>query len=147
MNKLFYIIFGTVFILTSCFSGNEEQKENIVVTEAKVREVPDGSNVTAGYMKIKNNTKAEDIFLNASCDFSEKTQIHETYVDENEIAGMRMVENIVVPAGESFKLVPGGYHLMLMGIEEKFNEKEKVLCTLNFKNNGKIKVEALVTGF
>ena len=145
MSKIFFL--GFIFVFSSCSSTDYNEKEIIIISEAKIREVPGGSDVTAGYMRIKNNTKADDTLLNVSCDSSETTQIHETYIDENEIAGMRMVENIVVPAGESFELVPGGYHLMLMGLHDEFNNKEKVVCSLKFRNNGKVTVEALVTGF
>ncbi len=144
--SLSVFIFMSFFII-SCNTDSGEDKNSIVITEARVREVPGGSDITAGYMKIENKTPFDDKLLNVKCGLSQNVQIHETYIDEEDIAGMRMIKSIDIPSGEIFELKPSGYHLMIMGIEKGFNEKEKIKCELDFSKYGKVMVEANITGF
>ena len=136
-----------LLLIISCTADTGEEKDSIVITEARVREVPGGSDITAGYMKIENKTPFDDKLLNVKCGLSQNVQIHETYIDEKDIAGMRMIKSIDIASGEIFELKPSGYHLMIMGVEKGFNEKEKIMCELDFSKYGRVMVEAEITGF
>ncbi|MFI5323296.1 MAG: copper chaperone PCu(A)C, partial [Thermodesulfobacteriota bacterium] len=57
---------------------------------------------------------------------------------------MNMVDALVVPAGKSVVLKPGGTHVMLMDLKEPVTNKDKVEIDLKFQNAGDIKVEATV---
>src|SRR5690606_23309406 len=60
-------------------------------------------------------------------------QIHETTVDENDMASMQEIaDGILIPAGETVDLMPGGLHIMLMQLENDLVEGETVAITLEF---------------
>ncbi len=55
-----------------------------------------------------------------------------------------MADGVEVPAGETVKLAPGGYHLMLMDLKQPMTEGERVPLTLEFEHAGSIDVELAV---
>lgn len=58
------------------------------------------------------------------------------------IMKMRPVpEGVEVPAGETVKLAPGGYHLMLMDLEKPIVEGETIPVKLRFERAGAVDVE------
>ncbi|MCP3994095.1 MAG: copper chaperone PCu(A)C [bacterium] len=57
---------------------------------------------------------------------------------------MREVGEIVLPAGETVNLKPGGYHIMLLQIAEPLELGQKFDVTLTFENAGEQVVEVEV---
>lgn len=60
---------------------------------------------------------------------------------------MQKVDKIEIPAGETVKLEPGGYHIMLMGLAGELTEGSKITITLTFAEAGEKTVEAEVRAF
>ncbi len=57
--------------------------------------------------------------------------------------GMRQLEDgLELPAGEEVSLEPGGYHVMLLELEQPIAEGDTIEVTLTFENAGEVKVEA-----
>ncbi len=62
-------------------------------------------------------------------------------VVENDIMRMSPVDDgLVIPAGETITLAPGGYHMMFMQVSVPFAEGENVPVTLRFKHAGDIEI-------
>ena len=61
---------------------------------------------------------------------------------------MHQVQSIALPAGQTVKLGPGGYHVMLFGLKQQLKEGETVPMTLVVEDAGKkreeVKVEVAV---
>jgi len=57
---------------------------------------------------------------------------------------MRQVESIVLPAGTSVILKPGGYHVMLLDLVDPLKEGDLLNLTLVFEKAGAIEVEATI---
>jgi hypothetical protein len=95
-------------------------------------------------MTIKNEGTADDRLLRVTSSISGSTMIHETVIDEEGVATMNMVDALVIPAGKSVTLKPGGTHIMLMDLKEPVTGKEKIELDLKFENAGEMKVEAPV---
>jgi copper(I)-binding protein len=51
---------------------------------------------------------------------------------------MRQLTSLEIPANGSVELKPGGYHLMMMGVQEPIKEGEQVKMTLQFEKAGKV---------
>jgi hypothetical protein len=131
---------AVLFVLTGMsFAGGK-----VVVEGAWVGEVPPSSPVAAAYMTIKNEGAADDKLLSVTTSIAGSTMIHETVVDEEGVASMNMVDALVIPAGQSVTLKPGGTHIMLMDLKEPVTGKEKIELDLKFENAGGMKVEAPV---
>ena len=69
-----------------------------------------------------------------------RVMLHTTEMD-GDIATMPHVEGIAVPAGETIRLVPGGFHIMFMGLNgNPLIEGETFDATLEFENAGTVDV-------
>lgn len=119
-------------------------EDNIVISDAWVREVPPGTSVSAGYMTILNNGMEDDKLIGMSCDIAESTELHMSNVDENGVATMEMIKILDLPEGESVELNPGGMHIMLIGLKESLVGKDSIELNLNFEKSGDVKVEVPV---
>jgi copper(I)-binding protein len=154
------LIAGALLLLAACGGGTPE---GITVQDAWVRPAPMEGGNAAAYMVITNGGPGDDALLGASADFAERAEVHETFTtsaDESgegmddmedmgdmeggEMMGMRPVDSIAVPAGGSITLEPGGYHIMLLGVDQVFDEGDTVTLTLTFQNAGEVTVEAPV---
>jgi len=70
--------------------------------------------------------------------------LHETTIDANQVATMKEVSEIPVPAGQTVELKTGGYHVMFMNPTKELKVGDMVSITLKFKNAGTIMVQAKV---
>jgi len=53
---------------------------------------------------------------------------------------MRQMTSIEIPANGTVELKPGGYHLMLMGLDSPIKDGEQLKMTLQFEKAGKVDV-------
>lgn len=148
MKKIKYAVFlQLLLLLVSCNAQENKNTQTILIKDAWVREVPGGSEITAGYMTLENLTGSDDRLIEVNCDLAKNTEIHRSYIDENDIAHMEQVKSVQIPSKERVELSPGGYHLMLMGVDKNLNSKEKVKLELNFEKSGKKIIDVEVRGF
>lgn len=90
---------------------------DLTIDRPQLRETPTGAPVAAGYMLVTNRGAEDDRLVAASTPMALSTEIHEMRM-EGEVMRMREIEDgLVIPAGQSVSLQPGGYHLMLMAPE------------------------------
>jgi copper(I)-binding protein len=94
--------------------------------------------MTAGYMMITNSGETDDALVTASSPIA-TVEIHETIV-ENEIARMRPIDSLVIPAQGMTELKPGGAHLMFIGLTEPLNPDDTVEITLTFESGAVLKL-------
>lgn len=78
-----------------------------------------GQGTSAAYMFITNNTENDISLVGGESAVAGLVEIHENTIDENQVMRMRPVDGgIVVPAGETVELRPGGFHVMLMDLQQ-----------------------------
>jgi copper(I)-binding protein len=100
--------------------------------------------VGAGYLTITNKGTADDTLVSASSPVAGVTQVHEMKM-EGDVMKMNEVEGgLVIPAGQSVTLEPGGLHIMLMDLKQQLVEGTTFPVTLTFANAGNIEVELAV---
>lgn len=99
-----------------------------------------GQSVGAGYFKIVNKGKTDDKLLSVMSDVSGSVELH-TMVMEGDVAKMREVKEISLPAGKSVELKPGGLHVMFMGLKAPLKEGSRFPATLKFEKAGEVKIE------
>ncbi len=94
-----------------------------------------------GFMQITNTSGADDTLIGVVADFP-RVEIHTTEFDSEGVARMKHLhDGIVIPAGETVALEPGGLHVMFMGLRDNpLVEGETVDATLVFENAGEIPV-------
>jgi uncharacterized surface protein with fasciclin (FAS1) repeats/copper(I)-binding protein len=100
--------------------------------------------VSAAYLVITNNGEEDVTLVSANAAAAGTTEVHQTIV-ENDVARMEeMADGLVIPAGESVALEPGGFHVMMLDLEENLVEGSTTVITLEFDNGESLLIEAPV---
>jgi len=97
------------------------------------------------YLTVVNHGATGDRLLAVSTPAAAKAELHTHIMDEG-VMKMRPVEAIDIAAKGSTALEPGGYHVMLMGVQEPLREGEAFPMTLTFETAGSVDVEVHVQG-
>ena len=99
----------------------------------------------AGYVTITNNGDADDRLVAIQTDVAQNPQIHEMAMDSGNMVMRELPDGLVIPAGESVTLQPGGFHMMLIGLgEDGLVEGTIIKVTLVFENAGSVDVDLVV---
>jgi copper(I)-binding protein len=97
------------------------------------------------YLTIRNDGAEADRLTDVASPVAAKVQLHES-IREGDVMKMRKVSGLAVPAHGTATLAPGGYHVMLMGLEAPLKEGQSFPLTLTFEHAGKVEVEVRVMG-
>ena len=138
-------ILGLVAVL-SLAGAAEPQVAPIALEGPWVRRapgLPDRQARTAAYVVIRNRGPAPDALVGATADVAERVEIHETR-NEGGMMMMEPVARIALGVGSRVELKPGGYHLMLIGLERALGPADTVALTLVFERAGLMSVRAKV---
>ena len=151
MNRVRALLFVVLMLamVIGCSSGEtaepsaaETASGELEVHNAWGRTSPMVAQNGAFYMNIVNGTASDDELTSASTEACGVTELHEMYMKENDVMGMRPVEGgiIPVPAGETVELKAGGLHVMCIGKTADFNVGDTYPVTLEFAKAGTMEV-------
>lgn len=102
----------------------------VTVTDLWVRGTVAGQRATGAFMTL---TAAGDAALvGAASPVAKVVEIHEMAMEGN-VMKMRAIPRLPLPAGKAVVLKPGGYHVMLMALQQPLKEGETVNITLTFE--------------
>jgi copper(I)-binding protein len=120
------------------------QNDKLTVRDAWGRISPAAAENGAFYLTIENGTDEDDVLLIAATEACDTVELHEMYMREGDVMGMRPVPGgtIAVPAGETVRLEPGGLHVMCLGKRIPFGAGAEVPLTLTFDRAGTMNVVA-----
>ena len=120
------------------------QDASITLEQAWVRRAPAVADArTAAYVTILNRGAAPDALVSATADVAQSVEIHETR-NMSGMAMMERVQKVDVAPGARIELKPGGYHLMLIGLQGALSPGERVILVLRFERAGAVRVSAQV---
>jgi copper(I)-binding protein len=98
----------------------------------------------AVFMRLVNEGGEVDRLVGGQTEVAKVVEIHET-VMEGDVMKMQMLANgLEVPARGEVPLKPGGYHVMLIGMQQDLNVGDRFNLDLQFEKSGTITVEAEV---
>lgn len=107
------------------------------------------------YATIHNSGGSADALVSASSPLAKAVELHQSapvssgmMKSSGSMSGMgnmpavmmRPVRRIVIPAGGSATLKPGGYHIMLIGLHNDLKPGQTIPITLRFRNAGVVRV-------
>jgi len=101
-----------LFLLVLLLAPSLAAAGDLAVEDAWIRLPPPGAN-TAAYMTLVNRGEAPIRITSVRSEGIERLELHETRV-EGDVASMRRIDAIEIPAGGSVSLAPRGLHLMLI---------------------------------
>jgi copper(I)-binding protein len=58
--------------------------------------------------------------------------------------GMRDIDSVSIPPGQTVEFKPGALHIMLIGLTRPLKDGDMLPLTLTLANEGEIKIEAMV---
>ncbi|NRB04365.1 MAG: copper chaperone PCu(A)C [Rhodobacteraceae bacterium] len=120
-------------------AAHEYKIGDLVVDHPMAFETAKTAMAGGGYLIITNTGTTADSLIAVEADFP-RVMIHTTEETDG-IAKMRHVDRIEIPAGETVKLEPGGFHVMFMGLNgDPFEDGEQIPATLLFENAGALDI-------
>ena len=130
----------TSFGMSSASMASEQIAGDLKLTAPWIRASVPGQVNGAGYVQINNQATQGDRLISASVNGVNRVELH-TIITEGGVAKMRQVPGIDVPASGEVKLMPGGFHIMFLGLNAPFKADTKVPVTLKFEKAGEVKVD------
>lgn len=97
----------------------------------------------AAYVTLSSQGEAIERLLGVTTPVARKARLH-GHIVEAGIVKMRPLEAIEVAPGAPVVLEPGGFHIMLMGLEAPLEAGTTFPLTLRFEKAGAIEVEVRV---
>ncbi len=97
-----------------------------------------------GYLRIVNTGTTPDTLLGARSDVANHAMLHGT---EGGGGAMTMLSEVVIPAGDSVVMAPGGLHLMFEGVQRRIVAGDTVAVVLRFARAGEVTVPLPVVGY
>ncbi len=82
---------------------------------ASLDQAPASGESSAVYMRISNRSQHDITITSATSAAANHIAFHQSTV-ENDMARMIALDGLLIPAGETVELAPGGVHIMLMGL-------------------------------
>ena len=116
----------------------------ISTAQAWVRAAPSGATAGAAYLTLSNLGSAPDRLLGGATPVASQVEVHEMSMDGGVMRMRPVLGGLVIPAGGTVALKPGGYHIMLIGLKTPLTAGSKVPLTLNFEKAGLVKLQVPV---
>ena len=130
---------GAILALTPGVLANDVM---VMGAFARASAVPTAKAGTV-YMSLTNHGAAADRLLSVTTDAAEMAEVHESVIKDG-VATMGSVAQLEIPAGGTVELKPGGFHIMLSGLNAPLKKGGMVMLELNFEHAGKVEVMANV---
>ena len=108
----------------------------IEVKDAWIRGTVGGQKATGAFMSLTSRTPAR--LVAAASPAAGTAEIHSMKMDGG-VMRMFAVDGVELPANQTVKLAPGGYHVMLLDLKRTLKAGERVPLRLTFERAGKIR--------
>ena len=129
--KLFFVLFAAVLVTGKPLLANE-----IMFGPLQFRATVGAMPSSAAYLSITNHGQIADRLVYVTSNLARKTELHKMEMD-NGVMKMRQVEGgIDLLSGNTIHLAPGGFHVMLVGLNAPLTANSMFEITLVFQNAG-----------
>ena len=119
----------TSVVLSVCLTTSV-YAQSVEVKEAWVRGTVQGQSATGAFMELTSKNNAR--LISASSPAAKTVEVHNMKV-EGGVMKMYPVDGVDLPAGKTVKLAPGGYHVMLMGLNMPLQAGRSIPFKLTFE--------------
>ena len=96
----------------------------LTVEDPWTPEAPPGR-MMAGFMLLHNAGETDVALVDATSPGFDHVEIHTMVMDDG-VMRMRRLDELVIPAGETVELRPGGLHLMLIEPLQSFSQGDQI---------------------
>ena len=88
------------------------------ISNATIRQLIPGQDTTAGYFDAHNRSDADIELTRVYSEVARTIEVHKV-IQDGDMVRMRRQPSVVIPAGATLRFQPGGWHLMLFGINHR----------------------------
>lgn len=111
--------------------GACQAADPVAASHGWARATAPGQDVGAAYLDLKS---ASDLTLvKVESPAADSVEIHKMAMKDG-VMEMRMLETLELPAGQTVKLAPGGFHLMLFDLKKPLKAGDTLPVSLHFKD-------------
>ena len=112
-----------------------------------MRATAQGEN-SAVYFVLQNDSREQDELIDVSSDLADSVEMHESSMAAGtDVMQMKQVYSVALDEGSEVAFVPGGLHVMLVGVKNELKIGDVVEITLHFRNHANIPVNVSVAEF
>ena len=129
MMKFFHSIALALLVLTALPA--QSSGDQVRIEGAWARATVPGQEVGAAYMRL--TSQGDLTLIKVESPAADFVEIHKMSMN-NGTMEMRMLEELKLPAGQTVKLEPGGFHLMLIDLKKPLQDGASVDFTLHLKD-------------
>ena len=104
------------------------------------RPTPAGAVAGGGFLTITNTGKEPDRLLSGTTTAADRLEIHEMSVTDGIMRMRALPDGLAIAPGQTVKLAPGGYHIMLIGLKKPLAIGDRVPARLKFEKAGEVAV-------
>ncbi|MGS2716705.1 copper chaperone PCu(A)C [Eionea flava] len=113
------------------------------INHVRVNPVFSGMPVTAAYFTIHNRSEKNIRLVAVKGDISDRIEIHEHTMSNGLMKMQKVANGIELPAEETVKFTPGGYHIMIMNLDQAITESDEIELTLIFSDKSEKTITAI----
>jgi hypothetical protein len=116
----------------SSISARDFQTGDLSIGRPYARPTAPSQPTGGGYLTLTSKGRA-DRLLSASTPVAREVQLHSMKM-EGDVMRMRAAPQLELPAGQPVELKPGGYHIMMLDLEQPLAAGSSVPMTLVLRN-------------
>lgn len=141
MRRIALALLITVPLLAGC-----SQAEPIEVSDIWVKssEMSTQGGMTAVYGTLTNNSGSDITLVGGMTSVAGVVEVHEMAMVGGEMKMQQIEGGLIIPAGQSIVLEPGGNHLMLMMLTEDITAGEEISVTFDFDGAEDLTVSGVI---
>mgnify|MGYP003960273185 CR=1 FL=1 len=137
-------VLPATFMLLILMASPAQAEQFVYIDEPWLRATIPGTSISAGFMTIINDGVVAEHLVAVQADFAAQAELH-TLSMLGEVMQMRpLSDGLVVPAGGSITLAPGGDHIMFMGLKQPLMAGDTQTVVLKFAGTGRLVTQVLV---
>ena len=102
---------------------------------ATIGQTPNG----VAYLTVTNNSSVGDRLVAVHTPVAKHASLHTSIMTDG-MMRMEAVSGVDLAVGETVRFIPGGLHVMMMGLYQPLREGASIVLTLTFAQAGKIEV-------
>ena len=103
-----------------------------------------GAPVAGGYVVIENKGDQADRLIGVKSEIAARVEIHEMAMEGDVMKMREIAGDLEIPANGSVELMPGGYHILFMGLNKEITTSDLIDVTLTFEKAGEVEIVFIV---
>ena len=139
MKYVWSVLLAGALLLSSCTTAGGLQ-----VNEGWARPAAAGDNA-AVYFELDNQAAQADELTGVSTSVTDTVELHESMKGSEDMMSMSPLTSVPIEPRTKVTFEPGGYHVMLVSLDQPLTEGEQFDVILHFKQAGDVPLTVTVS--